>query len=64
MKDNDWQRIENQKTALLKSIVDDLSEAEFTILQDTLEMEQDNRHLKKPHGIKERILQTVERVVS
>ena len=63
MAENDWQEIEKQKERLLESVIDDLTEGEFTILESTLQLEAENRHLHKPHGIKKRILETVERVI-
>ncbi len=61
--ENDWRRIERTKTELLQEVVNDLTEAEFAILQETLETEHKNRHLARTTVSTQHILSTIGRVV-
>lgn len=61
--DNDWSEIEARKKGLLAAVVDALTEEEYAILEATLKEESEYRHLLRPHGLKKRLQEMIERTV-
>ena len=61
--ESDWQQIERRKQHLLAEIWDQLTPDERLILESTLKIEAEHRHLLKPHGVKKSIQEMIERTI-
>jgi hypothetical protein len=53
--ESDWHQIDKRKQQLLAEIWEQLSPEERDILEATLKIEAEHRHLLRPHGLKKSI---------
>lgn len=60
---NEWNDVIEQKRVLLKDIANSLSNEEFELLTQVLQIEKDNRHLTLPHNVRESVLDAVESAI-
>lgn len=61
--DSDWAQMEQRREKLFAEMIDQLSKKEYEVLEATLKEESENRHLIKPHGLKKRLQEMIERTV-
>ncbi len=59
---NSWDKVERGKKELFDRVISGLNDEEFELLRLVLELEAANRHLNKPHGMKDQVVAITERV--